>query len=348
VKKAIFIAISILAPVLAAAATSDFSASEDVGVEDISFGAGETTLIIFSGSTAESVSVSASELSVTNPGSAFKVGSADAGVVSLRAELDGASAACADNAAPGVSYVTLPSASGTYVLVPSSSSCPAAPAASTPSAARVSRAEPVRSFLTTPAGVVPVAPFLSTLLSTPLSPGVTSPAVAQLQTLLAKDKSVYPEGTVSGYFGPQTKRAIERFQEKYGIAAKGQTGYGVFGPATRAKFNEVFGQPALPAAPAAPVAPAAPQAPAVPAKALFSGPLSLGMRSNEVALLQTLLKTDPSVYPEGIVSGYFGPQTKRAVERFQLKYGFAKEGDPGFGSVGPKSRAKLQELFGGR
>lgn len=44
---------------------------------------------------------------------------------------------------------------------------------------------------------------------------------------------------VSGYFGPATRAAVQKFQEAQGIAKKGNTGYGVVGPATRAKLLEV-------------------------------------------------------------------------------------------------------------
>ncbi|MDO8600418.1 MAG: peptidoglycan-binding domain-containing protein, partial [bacterium] len=52
---------------------------------------------------------------------------------------------------------------------------------------------------------------------------------------------------------------------------------------------------------------------------------------------------DATVYPEKIVSGYFGPKTLAAVKRFQKKYGIS----PVSGIVGPLTRAKLAELYGG-
>lgn len=66
--------------------------------------------------------------------------------------------------------------------------------------------------------------------------------------------------------------------------------------------------------------------------------------------MQKLLASDPAIYPEGKVTGYFGPLTRRAVERFQTKYGLVSSGSPtitGYGLVGPKTRAKLVEVFGG-
>ncbi|MDD3434591.1 MAG: hypothetical protein PHD96_01560 [Candidatus Pacebacteria bacterium] len=41
----------------------------------------------------------------------------------------------------------------------------------------------------------------------------------------------------------------------------------------------------------------------------FNVDLKYGMTSDEVKKLQTQLKLDPTVYPEGLVTGYFGPLT---------------------------------------
>ena len=81
----------------------------------------------------------------------------------------------------------------------------------------------------------------SAVFTRPLSVGSTNDDVMRLQTLLATDSTVYPEGLTTGYFGPMTKRAVQRFQEKYGVTTSAGAGYGVFGPATRAKMQEVFG-----------------------------------------------------------------------------------------------------------
>ena len=63
--------------------------------------------------------------------------------------------------------------------------------------------------------------------------------VKSLQEFLAQDKTLYPEGLITGYFGSLTERAIWRFQEKYNIAKKGDEGYGIVGPKTRAKLNSL-------------------------------------------------------------------------------------------------------------
>jgi len=53
---------------------------------------------------------------------------------------------------------------------------------------------------------------------------------------------------------------------------------------------------------------------------LFKSDLKVGSRGNEVRMLQECLARDKEVYPEGEITGYFGPKTKQAVIRFQEKY----------------------------
>ena len=68
--------------------------------------------------------------------------------------------------------------------------------------------------------------------------------------------------------------------------------------------------------------------------------LEFGMRSEQVRLLQEFLAKDKAIYPEGKITGYFGPATKAAVKRFQVKYGISQ-----VGRVGPATMAKLSELM---
>lgn len=63
--------------------------------------------------------------------------------------------------------------------------------------------------------------------------------VEALQKFLAQDKTLYPEGLVTGYFGTLSENAVKRFQERYGIARQGEGGYGFVGPKTRAKLNSL-------------------------------------------------------------------------------------------------------------
>ena len=61
--------------------------------------------------------------------------------------------------------------------------------------------------------------------------------------LKSQGPEIYPQGLVTGYFGPLTRAAVARFQEKYAdeiLAPLGlESGTGVFGPLTRAKANEI-------------------------------------------------------------------------------------------------------------
>lgn len=67
--------------------------------------------------------------------------------------------------------------------------------------------------------------------------GQNSEEIKIIQRILAKDAAIYPEGKITGYFGPATQAAVRKFQEKYGLAKPGDAGYGIVGPATRAKMN---------------------------------------------------------------------------------------------------------------
>ncbi len=73
--------------------------------------------------------------------------------------------------------------------------------------------------------------------------------------------------------------------------------------------------------------------------ATFSRQLDLGSRGADVSRLQTLLSTDASVYPQGLVTGYFGNLSKAAVEQFQAGYGISV-----VGRVGPATLARLNGL----
>jgi plastocyanin/peptidoglycan hydrolase-like protein with peptidoglycan-binding domain len=77
-----------------------------------------------------------------------------------------------------------------------------------------------------------------------LSYGATGADVTQLQQFLAKDATVYPEGTVSGYFGSLTQAAVQRWQTKHGIVSSGTpttTGFGVVGSQTAAAMTASCG-----------------------------------------------------------------------------------------------------------
>lgn len=69
-------------------------------------------------------------------------------------------------------------------------------------------------------------------LTRQLEVGMSGADVSALQTFLAKDATLYPQGLVTGYFGPLTKAAVANFQSRNGIAAVGRVG-----PATLPVLN---------------------------------------------------------------------------------------------------------------
>lgn len=88
----------------------------------------------------------------------------------------------------------------------------------------------------------------------------------------------------------------------------------------------------------------------IPSGYQFTKTLKYGQNSDEVRYLQIFLKSQGTeIYPEGLITGYFGLLTKSAVIRFQEKYaqdiltplGLTK----GTGFVGEYTRIKLNKLL---
>jgi hypothetical protein len=79
---------------------------------------------------------------------------------------------------------------------------------------------------------------------------------------------------------------------------------------------------------------------------LLTGPIQLNTTNTQNRILQFLLAGDKEIYPEGLITGYYGPLTKAAVQRFQLKYGVTTATDPYYGYAGPATRAKVREVLG--
>src|SRR3989344_835568 len=68
-----------------------------------------------------------------------------------------------------------------------------------------------------------------------------------------------------------------------------------------------------------------------------------GMSGDDVRLLQILLASDLEIYPDVLITGFFGKKTAEAVRRFQRKNGL-----PGIGLVGPLTLEKLMKLLNER
>ncbi|OGG88819.1 hypothetical protein A2592_03010 [Candidatus Kaiserbacteria bacterium RIFOXYD1_FULL_42_15] len=145
-------------------------------------------------------------------------------------------------------------------------------------------------------------------------------------------------GNETDYFGQLTANALAKFQEANKDKVTGLIGEkGFLGPITNNFINllittnhSISAQPVISFS-----------------SSIFTSSLYKGEQSEDVRRLQTLLATKSEIYPDGLITGYFGQLTEKAVQTFQLKYGIVNSTfDSGYGIVGPKTRAKLQEVFG--
>lgn len=84
--------------------------------------------------------------------------------------------------------------------------------------------------------------------------------------------------------------------------------------------------------------------------ATISTQMDIGTRGSDVTTLQQTFAGDPSIYPQGLVTGYFGQLSSAAVKRFQANQGVVSSGSPsstGYGRVGPMTIAKFNAVYGG-
>ncbi len=83
--------------------------------------------------------------------------------------------------------------------------------------------------------------------------------------------------------------------------------------------------------------------------AMITSSLDFGSTGTQVTELQTYLATNSSIYPSGLVTGYFGPLTQAGVQRFQATQGIVSSGTPsstGYGRVGPITMQRINALMG--
>lgn len=77
---------------------------------------------------------------------------------------------------------------------------------------------------------------------------------------------------------------------------------------------------------------------------VLTAQMSFGASGGNVTNLQRLLSTDSSIYPEALVTGYYGSLTTAAVQRFQCRENIVCSGSAattGYGRVGPMTLTKL-------
>ena len=89
----------------------------------------------------------------------------------------------------------------------------------------------------------------SGVITSTMDPGDSGGNVTALQIFLAKDPAIYPEGSVTGFYGAPTMVAVQRFQCRHEIICEGDvasTGYGRVGPVTLRVIQSLQGSVSLP------------------------------------------------------------------------------------------------------
>ena len=152
----------------------------------------------------------------------------------------------------------------------------------------------------------------------PLQVGDASHDVRHLQVLLGTDPALYPEGLITGYFGPLTKKAVEAFQTKHNLPATGRVGEPMLAKLHELSRVEAVAEKASP----------------------WSRDLKIGSSGEDVSRLQQFL-VDVEAYPEALVTGYFGSLTQKALQVFQRQQHI----DPPAGYFGSVTQHRARELI---
>ncbi len=76
--------------------------------------------------------------------------------------------------------------------------------------------------------------------------------------------------------------------------------------------------------------------PVLTSAATLTRELQFGMTGDDVSTLQTFLAADVTIYPQGLVTGYFGSLTRAAVINYQARNGIST-----VGRVGPITLASI-------
>lgn len=78
----------------------------------------------------------------------------------------------------------------------------------------------------------------------------------------------------------------------------------------------------------------------------FHRDLHDGDDGDDVKALQRMLAHDPSIFPPGLITGFFGHRTEEAVRKFQRKFGIFSVGSTTTGFFGPRSREHFRKECG--
>jgi len=336
---AIIIALAVLvSPLLVSAAYNDVSLTTDTVIT-----VGGINLNV-SGSTAaiESIDVLGTYFTVViSNNSSIKVTSADRRVLTVNAPSKYIVTNTCDNS---VATLKLASFSGTItaIITPQSTTCTNSSPSSSGSRSSggsggaIKKVGAVIAPVATQPAVTTAQPVVTTTatFTRDLMVGSTGADVIALQNAIGISPA-------TGYFGSLTKAALKTYQTAHGISATGQVG-----PITRASLNGSVTTTNTTTTTTTNTTSGN--------KVKYTRNLKVGSVGDDVKQLQQFLNANGfTVATEGVGSlgnetNYMGKLTVEAIKKFQIKYEIASSGTPettGFGALGPKTRAKLNELM---
>lgn len=168
--------------------------------------------------------------------------------------------------------------------------------------------------------------------TTQLSEGMSGIPVTTLQyylSILAYFNGALQPVVRSGYFGPETVQAVERFQRFYGLNPNGIVDTATWNAISKAYTDTVA---------------ALPEGYSGSNAKLYPGYfLTKGQRGDNVRDLQTYINFIGTIIPEIPtlpITGYFGEQTENAVKTFQRLFGLDASG-----AVGPVTWATIAQQY---
>jgi len=321
-------------PIIILAATDDFVADSDITIANVTFGAGTADMLILNGSTAASFVFNSGAFTVTDPGSAFKVGSSDSTVKSIQITQSGSTLVCSENTTPGTSSATLPTASGTYTVEPSTTTL------CTSLCSAVSNSASFNSFPTCGAASCNAGYVLSGSGSSATCVPIGGGGVLGSVTILKAPTFPQVGDTTTQTLGAAVGLSVKQAQAILDLLKAFEAEQSVID-----SVRDVFLGKATTGTPSS-----------TGISGIFTERMNKGVSSPDVKRLQKLLNTDQDT--QVALSGdgaplnetnYFGSLTEKAVQKFQTKYGIVSSGTPsstGYGLVGPKTIEKLEEVFG--
>lgn len=173
-----------------------------------------------------------------------------------------------------------------------------------------------------------------------LEPGDRGSSVTQLQTIL-QTLGYFTYPAVTDFYGPQTELAVQRFQASLSIVDRGTpatTGYGRFGPLTRAALTQYIDTVSDPIATSSSVT-IAMQIPAINLALQSTGPAVRTLQQILNQLGYPVATDGPG--STGNETMYFGPATQAALIAFQKARGI----EPAVGFFGPVTQVAMRGVY---